>query len=101
MHVVWGARQGARRKAVRDVVKIDIISMWSMLRSLYIRSSNAILTTRSLLLELLPLLIYSNSSLLPACVESEVVPLALMFHACPPLLADFGDADFLGRVISS
>jgi hypothetical protein len=35
------------------------------------------------------------------CVESEVVPLALMFHACPPLLADFGDADFLGRVISS
>jgi hypothetical protein len=42
-------------------------------------------------LELLPLLIYSSSSLIPACVESEVVPLALMFHACTPLLADFGD----------
>eukprot|EP01049_Picozoa_sp_SAG25_P013306 SAG25_NODE_2025_length_2014_cov_1.644386_1_plen_89_part_00 len=72
-----------------------------MLRSLYIKSSNATLATTCLLLELLPLLIYSSSSLIPACVESEVVPLALMFHACTPLLADFGDADFLGKVTGS
>jgi hypothetical protein len=67
------------------------------------RSSNAALATVRLLSERLPLFIYSSSSILPACVESEVVPNAFVFHACTPVLGLFdpGDAGFLGVLTCS